>query len=115
MATSDEVQAFLHDFQMKFKVWGIIFRDDRGKNAQALLNLDIAPIERERILHELQVKDYCEGPKEEMLYGGSKMWVFGRTIKGVEVYIKITLGLAGKSVICISFHEAAYAMKYPLK
>lgn len=115
MATSEEVHLFLQDFKVKLGVWGVVFRDDRGKNAQALLNLEITPVFREKILKELQVTDYYEGPKKENLYGGADMWVFGKTIKGQEVYIKITLGFSGAQVICISFHVAEHSMVYPLK
>jgi hypothetical protein len=38
------------------------------------------------VLRELQVADYYEGPKRETLYGGADMWIFGKTIKGQEVY-----------------------------
>ena len=115
MATSEEVHSFLQDFKVKLGIWGVVFRDDRGKNAQALLNLEITPVFREKILKELQVTDYYEGPAKENLYGGADMWVFGKTIKGQEVYIKITLGFSGAQVICISFHVAEHPMKYPLK
>ena len=43
------------------------------------------------------------------------MWVFGKLIKNHEIYIKISLGIEGSSVICISFHLAEYKMTYPLK
>lgn len=115
MATSEQVQTFLQDFKIKFGIWGIVFRDDRGKNAQTLLDLEITPIYREKILKLLEVTDYSSGPKKESLYGGSDMWVFGKIIKGQEVYIKITLGFSGAMVICISFHVADYPMNYPLK
>lgn len=49
MATSGEVQTFLRDFKVKLGIWGVVFRDDRGKNAQALLNLEITPVFREKI------------------------------------------------------------------
>jgi hypothetical protein len=52
---------------------------------------------------------------EEKMYGGEDMWVFGKTIKKKEVYIKITIGPMGSSVICISFHMAQHKMNYPLK
>jgi hypothetical protein len=111
MAIVDEVQSFLQDFKAKLGVWGVVFRDDRGKNVQALLDLDITPIFREKILQELVAGDYHEGPLKETLYGGADMWVFGKTIKGQEVYIKITLGIPGAQVICISFHVAEHSMK----
>ncbi|SFD02485.1 hypothetical protein SAMN05518672_10196 [Chitinophaga sp. CF118] len=66
-------------------------------------------------MNELKVTDYSEGPKTENLYGGADMWVFGKKIKEHEVYIKITLGVGGAQVICISFHIAESPMKYPLK
>ena len=93
----------------------MLFRDDRGKNAQALVDLELRPIERKTILEALETKDYSEGPLEEILYGGSDMWVFGKQIKKKEVYIKITMGANGCSVICISFHLAQHKMLYPLK
>lgn len=115
MATPDEIQSFLQDFKVKLGIWGIIFRDDRGKNLQTLLDLDITPIFREKILKELLVVDFSQGPLKENLNGGADMWVFGKLIKGQSIYIKITLGIVGKQVICISFHISEHTMKYPLK
>ena len=94
---------------------GVVYRDGRPKNIQTLLALDIIPSQRTEALKCLQVKDYSEGPLPEKLYEGSDMWVFGKMVKGKEVYIKITMGFAGAQVICISFHIAEHAMKYPLK
>lgn len=115
MSTEAEVNSFLKEFKDKMKIWDVLFRDDRGKNAQALIDLEIRPIERKAILMALEAKDYSEGPLEESLYGGADMWVFGRNVKVREVYIKITMGAMGSSVICISFHIAQHKMVYPLK
>lgn len=115
MRSEKEVAVFLKDFKEKMKFWDVLFRDDRGKNAQALVDLELRPIDRKAILEALEVKDYSEGPLEEKLYGGADMWVFGKAIKKQEVYIKITMGLQGSSVICISFHLAEHKMSYPLK
>lgn len=114
MALSDDVHSFLLDFKAKLGVFGIIFRDDRSKNAQTLLELEITPVFRQKVLADLKVADYCEGPITENLYGGAAMWVFGKIIKGQEVYIKITMGMANAQVICISFHVAEHPLKYPL-
>jgi hypothetical protein len=43
------------------------------------------------------------------------MWVFGKIVRAQEIYIKITMGIAGGSAICISFHIAEFPMKYPLE
>lgn len=115
MSTETEVASFLKYFKEKMKFWDVLFRDDRGKNTQALVDLELRPIERKVILEALEKKDYSEGPLEEKLYGGADMWVFGKTVKKKEVYIKITMGAKNCSVICISFHLAEQKIKYPLK
>ncbi|PKP28297.1 MAG: toxin [Bacteroidetes bacterium HGW-Bacteroidetes-19] len=115
MTSESEVAQFLKDFKRKMEFWDVLFRDDRGKNAQALLDLELRPFERKTILETLENKDYCEGPLKEQLYGGSDMWVFGKMVKKNEIYIKITMGIMDSSVICISFHLAEQKMQYPLK
>lgn len=115
MSTEREVTSFLKEFKDKMRFWDILFRDERGKNTQALVDLELRPIDRKAALEALEVKDYSAGPNEEKLYGGTDMWVFGKTIKKKEVYIKNTMGAMGSSVICISFHLAERKMQYPLK
>lgn len=115
MATKQEVESFLNDFKTKMKIFQIIFLDYRGKNAQALLNLEINPIRRKEIIEKLIIDDYSEGPLEEIMRGISPMWVFGREIKGTEVYIKISLGKENSQTICISFHPSERPMNYPFK
>ncbi len=77
MRTEAEVTLFLRNFKEKMKFWDVLFRDDRGKNAQALVDLELRPIDRKTILETLEIKDYSEGPLSEKLYGGADMWVFG--------------------------------------
>lgn len=115
MISRIDVESFLKDFKSKMKIFDVLFRDDRGKNAQTLLDLEITTNDRKKILEKLEATDYSEGPKEEKLYGGSDMWVFGKKIKTHEVYIKITMGIPNNCVICISFHLAEHNMDYPLR
>jgi len=110
-----EVGNFLENYKEKMKIWDVLFRDDRGKNTQTLAELELRPNERKTILESLETKDYSEGPIDDRLYGGSTMWVFGKIVKQKEVYIKITMGIYGSSLIYISFHLAQHKMKYPLK
>ena len=62
MATKQEVENFLKEFKGKMKIWDVLFRSDRDSNMQALADLDIRPIEREKVLENLKVTDYSEGP-----------------------------------------------------
>jgi len=114
MLSESEVGAFLKDFKVKMKIWDVLFRDDRGKNLQALIELEITPSERKKVLEQIEIKDFSEGPLIENLYGGAEMWVFGKTVRKKEVYIKITMGVINSSVLCISFHLAQHKMQYPL-
>ena len=115
MISIEEVKAFLEQFNIKAQVFGIIFRDDRQKNRKALLELDITQMQRELIVKSLLPQDYVEGPVIDVLNKEGEMWVFGKDVKGREVYIKITLGYENGQTICISFHIAEHPLVYPFK
>ena len=115
MVTIEEVKAFLDQFNIKAQVFGIFFRDDRPKNRKALVELDLTHLQREMIVKSLQEQDYVEGPVIDELNKMAEMWVFGKDVKGREVYIKITLGYQYGQTICISFHIAEHPLKYPFK
>lgn len=115
MATKEQVEEFLKRLKEKIKVFDIIFRDDRGKNLQTLAALEIAPTYRKQVVLSIEPEDYSEGPIVDTLNKMGEMWVFGKDVKGHEVYIKITLGFPNSSTICISFHLAEHPMIYPFK
>jgi hypothetical protein len=115
MATRDEVFDFLRDFKVKMDIFRIIFRDDRKKNSQALLDLDITKEKRKEIIKELNLADFSQGPLDDELYGIASMWVFGKTYRGHEIFIKISMGRINQEVICISFHTSEHPMAYPFK
>jgi hypothetical protein len=115
MSDKMKVERFLTDFKTKVQIWGVLFLDERGKNAQTLATLEITAIARERILKSLVYTDYSQGPISDKMLGGADLWVFGKDVKGHQIYIKITMGIVGASTICISFHLAEYPMKFPLQ
>lgn len=115
MTTKEEVQLFLSDFKVKMKTFDILFRDERNKNTQALLLLEIPPAHRKKIIESILVTDYSEGPLDDNLYGIASMWVFGKQVKNIEYYIKISMGRVNQNGICISFHPSKKPMQYPLK
>ena len=55
MALESEVASFLKDFKDKMRFWNVLFRDDRGKNAQALAVLELRPIERTANVIKLRI------------------------------------------------------------
>jgi hypothetical protein len=66
--TKDDVRSFLEQFHAKMKIFGIIYRDDRGKNQKALEELEIVPSFRKVIIENLKVEDYVEGPGSKLTY-----------------------------------------------
>jgi hypothetical protein len=111
----NDVDKFLSEFKLNMKIWNIVFRNDRLKNIQTLIDLEISDLQRTKIIENLLAEDYSEGPLADTLNKLSPMWVFGKQVKGKEVYIKITMGTVDNPVICISFHLSERLMKYPFK
>ncbi len=114
-STLAEIQKFLNDFHQKVEVFDILFFDEREKNRKALAELDITNVDRVAIIKTITVEDYSEGPIKNMLNRFGDLWVFGKDVKGQEVYIKICYGVPNMSTICVSFHVAEFPMKYPYK
>ena len=114
VASIEEVEKFLHRMKEKIRVFGIIYRDDRGKNMQTLATLEITPMFRDKVILKLRVEDYSEGPLIDSINNFGELWVFGKDVKNNEVYIKISLD-AGTNALCISFHIAEYKMQFPYK
>ena len=115
MAQKEEVEEFLRDFHVKMKIYGIRFRDDRQKNFQTSLELELSAKQREAVIASLTTMDFVEGPSLDTLNCGAPLWVFGKQVKKKEIYIKISIGLQNRNVICISFHDAAHKLNYPFK
>ena len=89
MVGREDIQRFLEQFNAKMKVFGIIYRDDRGKNRLTLEELEIVPMYRKVVIESLVVEDYVQGPVIDELNRLGEMWVFGKDVKGREIYIKI--------------------------
>lgn len=72
---------------------------------------------RQEIL-QLTADDYHAGPELDRDQPG-EVWVFGKRIEAMEVYIKLKLVRnieAGTEYVkCLSFHEAERRIEYPLR
>lgn len=115
MITKEDVESFLNQFHAKMKIFGILYRDDRGKNRKALEELEIVPQYRKVVIENLKVEDYVKGPVIDELNKLGELWVFGTDIKNREIYIKIMMGMQNSQTICISFHLAEHPLTYPFK
>ncbi len=62
MITIDDVNRFLDEFKVKAKVFGIIYRDDRQKNVDALFQLGISARVRERIIFSWRARTTHKAP-----------------------------------------------------
>jgi len=67
MAARTDIEAFLRDFKIKLDFWGLIFRVDRGKNFETLLQLEYSIENVKKELRELSVQHCSEGPMIETL------------------------------------------------
>lgn len=110
------VDQFLEDMKSTINQRGYAFDGNREKNRDTLLELDLPRKERDKALLSLSSEDYCQGPEKEERGKGS-VWVFGKKIKGREIYIKLIVVRRniGLFVICRSFHFSEHALFYPLR
>ena len=81
MVTKGEVQAFLDEFHTKMQIFGILYRDDRGKNQKTLEELEIVPAYRKLIIENLVIEDYVQGPVIDKLNNLGDMWVLARMLR----------------------------------
>ena len=117
-ANKEQVERFLKSFQerMRFTVPPIIYTDRDKNNLQQLATIDITGKQRDEIIQGLIYTDYMEGPYKNNKEGQGDVWVFGKTVNGTELYIKIFINMIlGRPNICISFHISSAPNTYPLK
>jgi hypothetical protein len=112
------VRKFLLDFKQAATTGnsGIFIAPRKGVTRQTLRQLGLTKHNLEETLLGLSVVDYCKGPEQDRDQPGD-VWVFGKRIKGQELYIKLKVAQVNGSYIakCISFHPVEFPMRYPLK
>ena len=113
MANQRQVSRFLEAFTRSMAEVGWLWIMNREKNRDALIAIGITKQHREEIIRSLTPEDYCEGPLPDESQPGD-VWVFGKHVEGIEVYIKLKLTRT-EALKCISFHPAERALRYPLK
>lgn len=115
-ASIAEVSEFLKEFKQEVTAGGGLYVIQRVINTVALVSLGLTERNRKQEILCLSVQDYCSGPKVDTDRPG-EIWIFGRTIGGNEVYIKLKLAEVNETKIakCLSFHAAEYPLTYAFK
>lgn len=114
MHTRERVRLFLHLMKMAASVRFIF--EGRAKNLQTLASLGITRVDAQDRVLALTPEDYSSGPSPDHKHPGRAVWVFGLFINGTEVYVKVqVVADPPERCVCISFHEAARPLTYPLR
>ena len=90
---------------------------DHNKTMQTKINLGFTFHQMDEVILSIELEDYESGPNPDELWPGV-FWVFGKSIDGNEIYIKlkiVTYGSRDEQAICISFHTSEYPLAYPLR
>lgn len=90
----------------------------RPENEETLIKLGYLHNHFLEEILSLTYRNYCEGPERNLSNSGHSkgaIWIFGKEINAIEVYIKIHIVPQGikNQCICISFHEARRRLDYP--
>ena len=115
MTEKAAVKSFLQELKQIIKTWDVFFINRPKNSVQDLADLGITANSRKEIIAQLEVEDYSQGPEPETQFNGKELWIFGKTIKKQEIYIKLTISKVTGGAICISFHKAEHPMNYPFK
>jgi len=88
----------------------------REKNLQTLAVLELDLSDVADVIMSLSTTDYSEGPLKDSTIKGD-LWVFGKVVKGSEVYIKLKVigDNRNQQVAILSFHQPERKIGYPLK
>lgn len=120
MASRDDVVGILNLLKGCLFSDNYSFKDNRDKNIQALIDMEITSKQRKEILFSLVPEDYMSGPKPDDTDQSKEVWEFGKYKDGKDIYIKFRIAQVKKQpdsyyAVIWSFHNAEYPLKYSLR
>jgi hypothetical protein len=113
LASRKEVRDLILELRLTLAREGTVRFDERAKNLQTMADLNLLEPDVAEILRKITEDDYCQGPLKDDQGRPLEWWVFGPSVSGCCVYVKVSL-YRGK-VICKSFHLPEWPMRYPLR
>ena len=110
------VRSFLLSVKSAIQKGNWTFSTVQEKNIDTLTDLGISFRDAKNEILSLSVTNYCSGPLKDPEMGG-EVWVFGKTINGKEIYIKLKLrgDHRNQGVGVLSFHLAERPLVYYFK
>ena len=113
-ATREEVLGFLKEFKDAAVQHRGIFFVNRHEYDLTRKNLEINKFYVENEIYALKPENYSRGPEPDHGQPGT-VWIFGKNIRGREIYIKLKVAAADVAKIakCLSFHIADRPIQYP--
>ncbi len=112
----DKILKFLKEFKKIVTAGRGLDVIPRRENIACLAELGLTKKNQLEEILNLSVSDYCEGPSPDKDRPG-EIWVFGKEIRGKEVYIKLKIAQVGEEKIakCLSFHWANFPLGFPYR
>lgn len=117
MADICEVKAFINKMRELLNQ-GLFDLVPRRKNLDSIKKAGLMIKHVKEILSNLSYENYSKGPLADIGYKRQGyVWEFGYDIEGTEFYIKLKIEERNRQqyIICLSFHEAEFILKYPLR
>ena len=115
----DLIRGRIREFLMEFKEI-VVHRGldviPRRENIDALAELGLTRKNRVDEILALSVDDYCSGPEPDNDRPGD-LWIFGKQVGSVSIYIKLKIAQIGEEKIakCLSFHAAKFPLCFPCR
>lgn len=113
LASKEDIIDFLFKFKSFAQTPGFFSLVERDKNMQSIAELGITVPQALDVILQLTCENYSSGPEVDHDYPEQSVWVFGTTIDGEEIYIKLSDDFKYSVAKCISFHKADFAILYP--
>lgn len=113
-ASEPQINSFLTDLKQIVTTGRGLDLIPRAETNQTIRNLGLTRKTVTLEILSLSVINYSSGPKPDKDRPG-EVWIFGKEIKGHEIYIKLKIAEVNSIKIakCMSFHEPEYPLKYP--
>lgn len=114
MCTLADVQKFLSKAAALVAANDALFIS-RPKNKSALDKLEMSSASALKEIAGFTAYEYCKGPEEDRDRPGQVCWFFGTQIKGLDIYVKLTVQSNGgqERLVVLSFHEPDWPMRFP--